>query len=91
MKEEQKRACLEGSEIFPRHLSYNAYMRDKLNAENCPSSEKILGIMSRLLTEKGYPKKKLASSLLNCCLVLNTLPELYSRNHTPYNAPLKNC
>ena len=41
---------------FPDVLSYNAYMRERLNAEDCLSSENILHTMSRLLTETEYPK-----------------------------------
>lgn len=56
MKENPQRARLEGPEIFPRCLSYNAHMRERLNAEDCLSSENILHTMSRLLTETEYPK-----------------------------------
>lgn len=64
-------------------------MRDKLNAENRLSFEKISGTMRRLLIRTGSPSTSLVLHLLNS-LVLDPFPELYSRNHAPYNAPLKN-
>lgn len=90
-KKKNNRELLGRTKVFPGCLSYNADMRYKLNTANCVSFEKVLGTMSgpMLFMAEGKPKTKLISSLLNGCLVLNSHPELLSRNHIPYNVPVK--
>lgn len=72
MKENPQRARLEGPEIFPRCLSYNAYMRERLSAEDCLSSENILHTMSRLLAETEYPK-----TIIILFFILLTISKVY--------------